>query len=81
VAKESGPFTDVFLRFSVGQRFQTLDMRHHSLSRYEDIDQDSKYREAWEKYLRSERYRKADIHTDDKRPTVQDNKSAYLSES
>jgi hypothetical protein len=56
-------------------------MRHHSLSLYEDIDQDSKYREAWEKYLRSERDRKADIHTDDKRPTVQDNKSAYLSES
>jgi hypothetical protein len=37
---------------------------------------------AWEKHLRAERNRKADIHidnTDDKRPTLQDNKSACLS--
>jgi len=54
---------------------------------YEEMDRDYEYREAWEKQLRTKRNKKADIHvdniddTDDKRPTVQDNKSAYLSES
>jgi hypothetical protein len=51
------------------------------------MDWDYEYREAWEKQLRTERNKKADIHIDsidsidDKRPTMQDNKSACLSES
>jgi hypothetical protein len=51
------------------------------------MDRDYEYWEAWEKQLRTERNRKADIHidnidnTDDKRPTVQDNKSACHLES
>ena len=67
--------------FLLGGGFDYAGHATPFLSRYEEIDQDYKYWEAWEKYLRSERDRKADIHTDDKRPTVQDNKSAYLSES
>ena len=51
------------------------------------MDRDYEYREAWERQLRTKRNRKADIHidnidnTDDKRPIVQDDKRAYLSES
>jgi hypothetical protein len=73
-AAESGPFTRCLLQFSVGQRFRLGKTC-------------GEYREAWEKHLRAERNRKADIHTDntdntdDKRPIVQDDKRAYLSES